>query len=212
MAGCKDDVNQVPPPARVELAPKTAEAAFEEHGIDAVPETDGVFLEWYPNSGEHLAGYKIYRSESGDKNYEEVARINKQYDHIDTSFTDTPVSLHQRYYYYLRAFDDQDQDSEPSDTVSYELLGKPLLNSPINEARMNNRPGFQWSYPEQFPQDRFVFRLEKIQGNEHLKIAIAENSIKYEDPEKWSLPELGATDSLFAGRYRWRIDQIGFLI
>lgn len=86
--------------------------------VTATPIMSGVRIDWQANEELDLAGYRIYR------------RINEetQYDSLnttlltDTTFTDTPLSGENKYYYTLRAFD---EDGNPS-PMSDEAYGRPV--------------------------------------------------------------------------------------
>ncbi len=200
---CGDDVNQFPAPKRVELVAKSPEKAIVEHGIDAVPENDAIFLEWHPNSEEHLSGYAIYRSETEDKNFMQIGKVASQNKPIDTTFVDTSVSLNTRYFYFVRAYDEADQFSAPTDTVEYKLIEKPDLLYPIQDVIVDNKPNFEW---ENMSSDSFYFRMEHIQSDLNWVVG---KTIKYDFPENWNLDEFGITISLERGRYQWRIDAVG---
>ncbi len=199
---CSDDVNKTPPPAKVRLVEKSGEGSVAEHGIDAVPESDGIMLEWYLNSERTLAGYAIYRSELDSANYRQIAKVRGDYQQIDTSFTDSTVALNQVYYYFIRAFDKEDQYSESSDTVFYQLVEKPVLLKPTQNAATVARPRFQWN---NMATDSFYIRIRNVNSNETKVIG---RTIKYGYPEDWALQEFGV-DSLKSGSYQWRIDAVG---
>jgi len=204
IVSCEKDSNKTPPPARVIMVEKSAEDDAQERGIDAVPDWDAIYLEWHPNQEKTLEGYAIYRSQEENRNYLEIGRVKKVYQVIDTFFTDKTVNLGTTYYYYVRAYDDQGQLGEPSDTVHYHLLQKPLLLSPLGNSN-TGVPIFSWDYPSGFPPDEFVFRLQKKQPDT-LNVLINKLHIRYDFPENWTLLELGLPDTLVSGKYRWRID------
>jgi hypothetical protein len=204
---CQEDP-QPEPPGRVIIIPKSDEFAQEEHGIDAVPESDGIFLEWRPNQEKNLTGYIIYRSDFFNKNYLEVGRVGEVYQQIDTTFIDESVDLNKTYYYFVRAIDDLDQVGDPSDTVDYKLLEKPQLLSPTGV--LDSLPDFRWNYLDPIPPNEFVFRLQKkINQNVFEYIGVTVRTISYSFPETWNLKDLGITENLSKGEYLWRIDPFG---
>jgi len=213
---CTDDVNKTEPPARVQLVPKTAESDTLEKGIDAVydqanPLVNDIVLEWHPNTEKTLAGYSIYRSESIDKNYVSVGKITKNFNIIDTTFTDVSVSLDKRYFYFLKAFDELDQYSDPSDTVNYSVRESPVLLEPVGIIT-NRVPFFSWNFHPNFVPDNFVFRLLIRNVNGIFKnLYTKETSIgdDYSPNQSRDLTEITPFSSLAPGAYKWRIDPIG---
>lgn len=207
---CQDEVNKTPPLDRVILVEKSNEASPVERGIDAIPELDAIFLEWFSGDNKDLAGYTIYRSQTSDQHYAAVGKIVKQYGRIDTSFIDESVTVGVQYYYYVRAYDRLEQVGEPSDTVSYALLPKPTLTSPIKGASVTDSvPNFQWNHNDPSPPDEFIFRLKRTSGSDTTYVRIVIQSINYTGQfENWSLSELGLPAPLSAGQYMWRIDPL----
>ncbi len=211
-----EDVNRVEPPARVILVAKSSDSSAVESGIDAIyldesPTKNAIFLEWHPNSENTLAGYSIYRSEFSDRNYAAIGKVTKSFDVIDTTFIDKSVSLNQRYYYFIRAYDDLQQYGEPSDTLYYKVVENPILSSPAGLIGNNSTPLFIWDFNSEFVPHYFVFRLERREtgafGNCGTKLL--EMSVDYVPHQEWSLFRLTGKALLPAGEYRWRIDTIG---
>ncbi len=201
---CSDATNKPEPPARVELVPKTADTLAVEHGIDAVPESNSIFLEWHPNQEKTLAGYAVYRSETPDKNFAQVKKIASAAGGKDTTYVDS-VALNMRFYYFVRAYDTEDQYGDPSDTVNYKLMEKAELLAPVGPSA-NPNPVFQWNFgPSGAPS--FIFRLEKLIGNNRYGTLLTDShSPTYNNPESWQLSLLGYPQPLTSGEYRWRID------
>ena len=215
--GCDDQpVNKVDPPGRVDLISSSADTSAVEFGIDAIylnesPNKNSIFFEWRPNSESSLAGYEIYRSVFPKQNYTALARVVENFGVIDTFYIDNSVSLNIRYYYFIRAFDDLDQYSEPSDTISYEVFENPVLSYPVSIIGNVNAPEFIWDFPALAVPQYFVFRLE-ISENEiyyRLYSKLIEISVEYDPHQEWTLAELTQETGLSAGKYRWRIDSIG---
>lgn len=209
-----EDVNREPPPARVLLVERTTDTSAIEHGIDAEynhnqPETNSIFIEWHPNQEKILSGYYVYRSESFDKNYVAVGKITRDYGIIDTTYEDNNVSLHQRYYYFVKAFDEFDQSSEPSDTVNYKLVENPILSSPNIGYNGNNSPVFIWDF-KSVPRS-FIFRLLKKEGEVFNPLITEEIwlDVEYKTHQEWSLGKISSYTTLPAGNYKWRIDVVG---
>jgi hypothetical protein len=188
-----------------------------ERGIDAIyldesPDKNAIYLEWYRNSETRLEGYEIYRSTFSNRNFQAIARVtSRNILGIDTSFIDKTVSLNQSYYYFIRALDDLDQYSDPSDTVNYSLIDNPVLSYPVLNISTTS-PVFQWSFTNSIFPHRFVFRLEvrqnELWSNVHTKLC--ERITDYNTEQEWDLAKLEyGSSSLSQGTYRWRIDSIG---
>ena len=209
--GCKDQSNQTPPPAKVRIVEKTPEDSTVEHGIDAVPDIDAIFLEWHPNTEKNLAGYIVYRSKMENSQFVEVGRVTKRYEKIDTTFTDSLVALTKRYYYFIRAFDDLNQMSEPSDTVNYKLWVKPVLLAPVGVVQNPSSIVFTWEFNASFVPSEFVFRLERLGGSGFVNFftKLFNLSNDYTPHQEWDLAKLTIFTPLTTGTYRWRIDPIG---
>jgi hypothetical protein len=216
LPGCEDEVNKEAPPARVVLVEKNPDTSAVERGIDALyevsrPEVNSIILEWHPNLETTLAGYSIFRSESIDKNYVAIVRIGKAFNFIDTTFIDNSVSLQKRYYYFIKAFDEFDQFSDPSDTVNYKLVEIPSLSSPVGNIGNNFSPIFAWDFHPNYIPHTFIFRLEKIENEAFnpLYTKLLELGVDYDPHQEWTLSSLTSVNSLSAGIYRWRIDPLG---
>jgi len=213
----QDEVNQVDPPPRVNVVAKSSDTSVVERGIDAIykvssPDKNYIYLEWYRNPENKLAGYEIYRSIESHRNYSSEGRVTSRNRlGIDTTFIDKTVSLNQRYYYFIRAFDDLEQYGEPSDTMEYELIDVPILSYPIYNIGNVPSPVFRWSFTNSIDPHFFVFRLEKSENELYIDIhtKLCERITDYKTEQEWDLPKLQFSSILTAGRYRWRIDSMG---
>ncbi len=209
--GCSNTTsNDVPPPEKVILVPKTAEDDSLERGIDAVDGKDAIYLEWYSQENRRLAGYVIYRSEKANQDFGEIGRVEKYYGIIDTTFIDdsVKVGVPYRYYYYVRAYDDLGQFGPPSDTVNYSLVGRPIL-SPVRPIPSERQPTFVWDFS--YIPHEFIFRLQIKKGeNYHYLTKPFRQIVEYEPHQEWQLTDLGYNSPLDTGTsYRWRIDVVG---
>ncbi len=212
LEGCTNSTsNDVPPPEKVQLVSKTAEDDSLERGIDALDGKNAIYLEWYSQENRHLAGYVIYRSEKGTQDFGEIGRVEKYYGIIDTTFIDDSVQVgaQQRYYYYVRAFDELGQFGPPSDTVNYSLVGMPLLSYPVNVTVTETQPRFIWDFS--YIPHEFIFRLQIKKGENYYYLTKPFRQIvEYEPHQEWQLTDLGYNSPLTTGMsYRWRIDVVG---
>ncbi|GAB4336987.1 MAG: hypothetical protein Kow0037_19080 [Calditrichia bacterium] len=211
LAGCTKDNNEEEVPARVRIVPKAPEDALQEHGIDAVPETNGIFLEWYPNDELNLDGYAIYRSTFDDRGFKMIAKIPKEFGIADTFYVDEIDSLYTRFYYYVRAYNNNDKYGAESDTVDYELVDKPILQFPQGNLQSGQNLTFVWDFIAGFIPNSFIFRLERRVGDDYIVLHTKEIPLRddYAPHQEWGISELQYTNALSPGIYRWRIDPIG---
>ncbi|UCF64630.1 MAG: hypothetical protein JSW33_02005 [bacterium] len=218
MISCdQGEVNKVDPPPAVKIVQKNSDTSVVEKGIDALydvssPDNNYISMEWYRNPENRLAGYEIYRSIEANRNFQAIARVTtKNRLGIDTVFIDKTVSLNQRYYYFIRAFDDLDQYGDPSDTSEYELIEIPVLSYPVYNIGNITSPIFKWSFANSINPHFFVFRLEKSQNEVYVNIhtKLCERITDYKTDQEWDLQKLQYASTLTAGTYRWRIDSIG---
>lgn len=86
--------------------------------LNATPISAGVQLEWPRNQEMDLAGYRIYRRINASAAYESLNTALYR----DTVFVDQPLSGANRYYYAVRAFDDNGYASP----YSVEAYGRPV--------------------------------------------------------------------------------------
>jgi fibronectin type 3 domain-containing protein len=98
-------------------------------GITVVPGVDRVFLTWNENKERDLAGYRIYRSVSSDKNYEVLTEKLL----TRTTFSDETVKAGTTYYYIVTAVDTSGNESARSaerkafvEDLKKKFDGKPL--------------------------------------------------------------------------------------
>ncbi len=75
-------------------------------------------MSWDKNKELDLAGYNIYRSESLDGSY---LRLNST-TYVDTFYQDNSVLAGQNYYYFVKAVDDQLNESAGTDTIRSRII------------------------------------------------------------------------------------------
>lgn len=141
---CPDPVEDPDPPAPPIWVEKSQPESWIERGIDA-ESRNRIILMWYPNNEADLAGYKIYRADTKIENgFKERFRIELiQNVGADTIFYDDGVSKYVDYYYFIKAFDNAGNESDNSDTLTYQLLNSPRLVFPVDE-KVSGRFTFQW--------------------------------------------------------------------
>ena len=85
-------------PAKVTLISSSTDTSKVEEGIDAIPESDAIRIEWQPSIDDLVTGYSLYRS-SDQEDFEKIALISIP----DSTYEDLAVEIYERYYYYIRA-------------------------------------------------------------------------------------------------------------
>jgi len=185
----------IPPPLFVQAV---ADTAIEENGIDAIPDLNAIYLQWQQR--EIYSAFQVYRSQDTG-GFSAIATLNRQ----DTSYIDV-VPVQTRFYYYLRARDDEDNWSAPSDTMDYLLLDKATNLRVIFADSLE----FHWQVKGINPP-YYVLRLFEENGNSIIWLSLTPSA--YQGPEeKTAFNRDGRAKSaqLISGhRYRWRIDCIG---
>ncbi|MDD3051545.1 MAG: hypothetical protein PHR06_10410 [Candidatus Cloacimonetes bacterium] len=110
------------------------------NGIDAVPDGNWIRLmwDWEFQNDIDLSGINIHRyrmDNSGIIDLRHIASIESEnFQYIDMTLDNSPGQAISTTWYYFIEVLDQSGNSTLSDTVSYKLSFKPLLDSPANEA------------------------------------------------------------------------------
>ena len=180
---------------------KTADTAFVEHGIDAIPEADGIFLEWFSPPGEAVSGTKIFRRPEGQKKFAFLAKVELP----ETTFVDFDVAIQRSYSYYLMFYGKSNSgESAHSDTVHYFLFPKPENL----HAAAGGRPLFSWTYAETPPLE-YLLRLESGGG---ARLIWQAGVVSYDPVIQvfYNFDGSARLDSLKPEQsYRWRVDVVG---
>ncbi len=119
---CKDQTDQPPIPPR--------------HLTVQADPNENPYLSWTLNEEDDISSYKIWRAltlspEIPLDGFEQIGEVN----HPTNHFTDEDVFLHQptfnyMIWYYVTAVDNNDNQSEPSDTINFRGLYHPQSNGP----------------------------------------------------------------------------------
>jgi hypothetical protein len=205
------------PPAVPRFVKKSDPLNIQETGIDAVPEGDFILLQWYGNTEEDLDGYLIYRSDSlgGDFNKIKTKLLSDISPALaDTEYLDKDVEIGTRYYYYLKALDHAGNLSDPSDTISYRLVPKPLLISPDENESVSRTPLFQWKFTSSFDYvvAQYVIRVvNSLTGvTVWIKDITRQNYSGVVEEIRYNQDGTALEDTLITGNfYKWRIDALG---
>ena len=221
LTGC---INRPPnePPSPPVVLPHLPDTSLGEQGIDAVTQGDWIQVQWLPNQEDDLAFYRVYRfSYDDDQDIKlSVDSIVIQIDAADEqgdtiTWNDQGVSKDIRYYYYIRAFDNEKNKSEPSGLVHYKLIQKV---SPTNmltpRITCSDRvPVFTINdlSIDTSPMQYIIIKVLDINID---RIIWSSNLISRFNPAEitynYNQKALAGNDSLVIGRkYWWRLDALG---
>lgn len=234
LIGCPEPIEN--PPEKPILVAKSTPDALVEQGIDAeIPEREqSLVLMWHPNYESDMAGYKVYRNadieDSSFRVIEDIASTGAL-NSVDTVFFDEDVTVRNEYYYFIKAYNNAKEKSEPSDTVRYTLGNEPVIFSPDDKVVRSDTLQFIW-YDDPYGtlySNQYVIRVQKqnpdLSWNKTVWIARFTNNqytnttdpIKkdYFDPNP---PYPGSPGHIIfcsgdytilpAGEYRWKIKTI----
>jgi hypothetical protein len=173
-----------------------------ERGIDAIPNYDGIQLDWHTENSEDIAEYIIYRRTAEESQYQRLTTVFSQ----DTTYIDlNDIEIGKRYYYFIVAVDYEDRESANSDTVDYMLVAKAfhLYNS------LTPFPTFRWEISE-YPA-QYVLKLFDAQTSEKIWFSLVPSDYTNQDEQvDYNSDGTALIDSLSVGHtYMWRVDVVG---
>lgn len=205
---CNKQTNEVDiQPTAVVLIPWVSDTCRVERGIDAVPESDAIRIEWIPSPEEEVAGYEIYRSiEQRIGPYDLIAG-SRVLTASDSFFVDGSVQVDKRHYYYILAVTYEGVQSAPSDTLDYMLIQKAIDILPDAEV-FDTKPEFSWRDPN--GEASYIIRLMDVAADEYVWISSRIQST-YSDRETvpYNVDSTATLDSLLLGiEYIWRVDVV----
>ncbi len=200
------------PPPTPQFVSRSADTAWVETGIDAVPEGDWIKVVWLPVTAEDLAGYRLYRQADSVNapppelildltEFQAAGDDTLSYLDMDPVLAPIPQSgLTRGFFYLISAYDDRENESPFSNPCFYELMVKPSLYQPVMQ---NNQWLFRWSYNQLgLSWQYFVIRLFRETGSEFLPYWVTSYSLP--NPLEITLP-----DTLPTGNYQYQVDVIG---
>ncbi|GEM_PF-1513785 len=211
------------PPPRVEMVLRTAGADTldGEPGIDAAENigaaVNGIQLMWYnPVKTAELDHYNIYRSEdpAGLINFNVIAekKLN-QAGSIDSLFIDTQdLQKNVRYYYFVTVVNKDKLESDPSDTLSYQLLERAANLSLNGNSTVVSQPQmeFEWWMNSGQTPDQYILRVEAFVSEDfHPVVYLKIIKSTYQSPQSYLLSGDWLKQVFADGKYRWRIDCVG---
>jgi hypothetical protein len=191
-------------PRSVALQPAAADTSLLETGIDAIPDGDLIRVEW--SAGESTVLYEIYRGTIPAGVFTKLVTVE-----IPTqSYEDQVPSKGVRYYYFVRALNDEGIQSDPSDTLSYRLIQKAEILDPVGAS--GNTPTFNWRDPNSPQANDYIIRLKATDTGRMIWLSQFQNSNYGPDHKSiaFNADHRALLDSLASGvDYQWRIDIIG---
>jgi len=184
----------------------TPDTNATERGIDAVPEEDAVWLEWFSSQEEDVDKYRVFRSIQRDGTYSILTTVSVP----DTSYLDITSQLYVRYYYFVTAVTDEDVTSIPSDTLDYKLVRKASALMPSGESA-GLKPIFSWEDTNSPTQPSYMIRLVESATDSMIWFASIQSSYSGSREEvEFNSDGSAVVDSLSQGvYYQWRVDIIG---
>ncbi len=199
-----------------------ADTTNSEPGVDAVPTPEGeinqIQIQWYHHPQiKQLEKFNIYRSQEpqGDKNYTLIGSVQANSPgQADTIFFDTQdLCLNVRYYYYVTALNKDLIESENSDTVSYQLMEKPVKLSLNANASVISNPDmiFEWWMESGNTPDKYILRVERFYSKDvHILAYIKYVKTEYGSVHQAFRMQGDSLKTIFPnGKYRWRVDCVG---
>ena len=210
--GCERGSNRdtvAPDPPVVLLASECTSA--DEQGIDAIPDEDRIRLEWWVGSEEDLARYEIYRSREDEAVDSLVAVLPIEEISGEVAFyEDEDVALRVCYFYTIKAFDEANNASTVSDTLTYMLLSKLMPDQPRGDIT-DRSPEFvfQWG-DDPLPIVSYVIKV-KDAAETYLWISEPVLVSGYSEPGQieYNVDGKATSASLESGVYSWRVDGVG---
>jgi hypothetical protein len=183
------------------LLPVPADTSINETGMDAVPEFDGIQVQWQLEA--HFMSYDLYRRQQSEAKFSLIASLADK----DSIYIDMQgIVLNKRYYYYLIGKDEDQHASAPSDTLSYMLLPK-AFNLSVSTGNVTS---FHWQVQDIAPS-RYVLKLFEDATQTPVWFSTVPSSYQgSEEQAVFNWDNASHISPLISGgRYRWRIDIVG---
>jgi hypothetical protein len=213
---------KLPAPGKVQMVAHsfTDDTLAVERGIDAVPESNGIYLSWYSLRNANIDKYNIYRWK-GRKN-EQFAyfskfkvidlNISRPGSGKDTTFTDdneeSGLELNAFYSYFITATNKDGLEGTAEDTLEYMLLEKPETRWPDGQtfdSAVDSLPILSWDFAD--VPDQYILRIEN--NFNQLKYIGIFQVTEYFSSQTLDMDSIADLPPLTPGTYIWRIDIIG---
>ena len=197
---------------RPEFVPQSPPDSVVETGIRQDPNTGGIILQWYRMPG--VLGYDIFRSDTIDSKgnpmeFTLVLNVAQNSAVNDTSALDPSVGVGLRYFYYVSAYSSEAVHSLPSDTISYELINRPVAVYPGGKTPTVNANGLHFAWYDATGGGYTVIRVRSISVVPFVTIWVSRRfQIFHSYPSLSFNFDSTATQQLVYGdSYEWRVER-----
>ena len=214
LTGCGESIEDPDAPAPPVWVCKSAPTDTIATGVRPYNDGAGIVLEWHPNLEEDISGYKLYKTEQDiDNKYILAVDINAfSVSGADTFFIDDSVKFGTDYYYYLRAYDQAGNKSNPSDTIQYAVINKV---EPLNPTgTLTAQPTiFEW-YDYSNASSEYVIYLETFSPQNDIWISrfTKPNYGDFFQSISFNFDGSSKSGTLVTGQiYRWCIKSIAYV-
>jgi hypothetical protein len=210
---------KLPPPAEVLMVEKFTDKGAIERGIDADPDYDGIYIEWYLLNDPNISSYNIYRKLKNESIFSKLTTITVE---GDISPFDTVLSYIDQhnlvlddneyvYYYYITATNKDGVEGPEPDSLTqqrYRLLPKTITEI-TPDIKSNEQPIFIWNFPENYIPNYYIIRIENAITDTLVFVRRFLND-HYTVHDEKDLSTIFNPPVFHVGSYyRWRIDIVG---
>lgn len=187
---------------QIRFVPAAEDTAVVEAGIDAVPESDAIQLQWRRGAG--LTEYRLYRRKQDEAAFTPLVVLSER----DSLFLDQmELALNVRYHYYLLGVDAEGAVTQPSDTVDYMLLPK-VVN--LAQAVQQDTLCFHWQPAPQSPAEYYLLKLFDEADDRLIWMSQLPGYQIEQEMVRYNWDGAARLERLSHGRvYRWRVDAVG---
>jgi hypothetical protein len=208
---CGLDVEDATSPSAPVWVQKSLPEEWPERGIDA-HESGGIFLEWEPNPmEENVTSYLLYRAEFfeakdslGDFELLETFMLESS---LVSEYIDRNAIMSTRYHYTLIAEDASENQSTPSDTLSYMRFGPiwfdTMLPNGLAMILPYNRK-VQWAYGYTGPMENYTLTITNVESDLILRRELTPGNYIAGGSEYFTIPDTIVL--LSENVYKWRVD------
>ena len=212
--GCGESIEDPDAPSAPIWVSKSDPTDPIASGIRPYNNGNGILLEWHPNLEDDISGYKLYKTEANiDNKYILAVDINAfSLSGADTFFIDDSVKFNVNYYYYLKAYDQAGNKSNPSDTIQYSVINKVEPWEPDGD--INSQPTlFKW-YDYSSASSEYVIYLQTFSPRDDIWISrfSKPNYGDFSQSKPFNFDGSSESTTLAPGQtYRWCIKAIAFV-
>jgi hypothetical protein len=204
--------SKLPTPGRVLMVPRNPDTLAVERGIDAVPESDGIILEWFDLRDPGVRYYDIYRQNENETFFKRIKRIDLEtaFPGSDTVYVDNSedLAINVYNYYYVRAVNRDGLEGSNSDTARYKLIQKPETSRPNGEL-VPGQPVLFWSFPGGTIPENYIVRIEE-EFTDRVVFIRQFKVTEYFQDQSLDLGKVADPPQFIPNfTYRWRLDSVG---